>query len=158
MVLGFASEVLGDSPSAFLVLVFTFGLMLTVTRFWRKLRKEIPITISLAVICFVVSVVPDLFSKYILDLAHVSSHVMFSATVLLCALILQYTMTETFTSLSTSLYKRLEIDIFDRLQYDLAETFTSLINGFRRSHTGILSFNMLALPLLFLFSLIFLYL
>ncbi len=158
MILGIANAVLNSSSFTFIVLVSSLCLMSAVIRFRKKLGERITVTISLAMMCLMVLVVPDLFSKYALDLAHLSSHMMFSATFLLCAIVLQYGLAEGFVSFSSGLYRLLEVGVFDRLQYGLAEGFVSFSSGLRKSHTGNLNFNMLALPFCLLLSLILLYL
>jgi hypothetical protein len=185
MILEFVNEALNGSSLPFMTLASTFSLMLTITGFRKKLKKQTLTAISSAIICFLVLLIPELFSKYALDLAHVSSHVMFNATLLLCAIILQYNFAEEFTYFSSSLYRSeeigvfdrlqyhlaegfisfssrlyrfVEIGVFDRLQYRLAEEFTSFSNSLRKSHTGNLNLNMLALPFYFLLSLILLFL
>jgi len=154
MSLELVSEVSIASLSTLMVLLFTSGLMMAVIKARKKLKKRLALTFSLAVISIVSLIIPDLFSRYAIDPVHVSIHVLFSVTLLLCALLLQYVVAGVFASFSSRIYDLLEISVFDRLQYVVAGVFASFSSRLRKTHTGNLNFNMLALLLYLLFSLI----
>jgi hypothetical protein len=46
-------------------------------------------------------------------------------------------------SVSQTMYKSVELNIFDGFQYAVAKLITSFSRHFRKTHTGVLSYNML---------------
>ncbi|MCK4952488.1 hypothetical protein KAS14_01705 [Candidatus Bathyarchaeota archaeon] len=121
------SGILHDS---WLILLLSLVSIIAVTMVHKRMKKHIAIAISLATSIIAALTIPDLFSKYIIDLTHVLNHIMLTITFLLCA--------------------RLLI-----VENAIAKTVTFLSDRLRRTHTGNLNLNMLALLLYFLSSLIF---
>ena len=148
------SGILHDS---WLILLLSLVSIIAVTMVHKRMKKHIAIAISLATSIIAALTIPDLFSKYIIDLTHVLNHIMLTITFLLCArlLIVENAIAKTVTFLFHPLYERLEINIFDKFNYTIAKTVTFLSDRLRRTHTGNLNLNMLALLLYFLSSLIF---
>ncbi len=130
-----------------IVLLFTMGSVLIAARFPRKLGKPGNIVVTLISTSLLVLVIPDLFSKYTLDIVHVFTHALFNLTFLSYTLVIQqfaahlvptnpglenrvplsrFDLGERSISFSSRVYRLVEIGLFDKIQYTVIEEIASL--------------------------------
>jgi hypothetical protein len=166
-----------------LILIPSFISIFIITMANKKIKREIAIIVSLISTFLSASTIPDLFSKYVLDLTHILDHIMLIAIFLLNAHLLttkhalakavtnifhpiherveinifdklNYTLAKAVTNIFHPIHERVEINIFDKLNYTLAKAVTNISKGFRKIHTGNLNINMLAFLMFILLSFI----
>jgi len=130
-----------------IVLLFTMGSVLIATRFPRKLGKPGNIAVTLISTSLLVLIIPNLFSKYTLDIVHVFTHALFNLTFLSYTLVIQqfaahlvptnpglenrvpisrFDLSERSISFSDRVYRLVEIGLFDKIQYTVIEEIASL--------------------------------
>jgi len=159
-----SQDALGVTP--YIALAVDLFLMMTLVRTRSKIRRWIAVALGLTATSFAALVTIGAFSEYSLDPAHILSHSMFSAIILLYGRLLvthgvpaildrliflesetfdrfQYTFAQTMMSGFERIRAFLELGVFDRSQYTFARTIESLAGGTRRIHTGNLNVNMI---------------
>lgn len=130
-----------------IVLLFTMGLILLAARFPKKLGKPGNMAITLISTSLLVLVIPNLFSKYTLDIVHVFTHALFNLTFLSYTLVIQQfaaylvptnpglenqvplsqsDLGKRSISFSSRVYRLVEIGLFDKIQYTVIEEVASL--------------------------------
>ena len=149
----------------YVVLVGDLLLMMTLVGTRSKMKRWKSVALGLIATGVAVLVILGAFSEYSLDPAHVLSHAMFSAVILLCGRLLvtqevpaaldriillelktfdrfQYTLARIMMSSFERIRGSLEMSGFDRFQYVLAQTIASLAGTTKKIHTGNLNLNM----------------
>jgi len=159
-----SQDALGVAP--YIVLAVDLLLMTTLVRTRSKMKRWIAVAFGLIATGVAALVTLGTFSDYSLDLAHVLSHSMFSAVILLCGRLLvtkdvpaildrlilfelstfdrfQYTFAQTMMTGFERIRGSIESSIFDRFQYALAHKIESLASSTKKIHTGNLNLNMI---------------
>ena len=172
-----SQDALGVTP--YIVLGVDLFLMMTLVRTRSKMKRWIAVALGLIATGVAALVTIGAFSEYSLDPAHVLSHSMFSAIIILCGRLLvtqevpaildrlillelktfdrfQYTLAQTMMSGFERIRGFLELSIFDRFQYALAQTIVSLASSTKKIHTGNLNLNMVFFLVGFIICLLFL--
>lgn len=163
----------------FLLMGVNLSLMMVVVRTRNKMGRRASLTLGLVSTGAAALVTLSAFPEYNLDSTHISSHIMFSTTVLLYGklvvseelpaildrLILfelntfdkvQYSLAQTMMSVFNRIRDSLELDVFDGFQYAFAKRVVSVASGTRRVHTGDLNLNMIWFLVGFVICLLFL--
>jgi len=158
-----SQDALGVTP--YIVLAVDLLLMMTLVRTRSKMKRWMSVAFGLIATGVAALVTIGAFSEYSLDPAHVLSHSMFSAVILLCGRLLvtqevpaildrlilfelktfdrfQYTLAQTMMSGFERIRGSVELSIFDRFQYTLAHKIESLAGSTKKIHTGNLNLNM----------------
>jgi len=109
------------------------------TVFLRK--KWLRFFCGLSTLALAISAIPVLFSKYSPTCSHTLQHSVFVLAILASAILL---ITDKTLQFFQSIYTSIEVGIFDKFQYTFAKKVNSLATEFRKSQTGDLNLNMLA--------------
>lgn len=172
-----SQDALGVTP--YIALTVDLFLMMTLVRTRSKMKRWIAVALGLIATGVAASIALGAFSEYSIDPAHVLSHSMFSAIILLYGRLLvteevpaildrlillefktfdrfQYTLAHTMMSSFERIRGSLELSIFDRFQYALAQTIVSLASSTKKIHTGNLNLNMVFFLVGFIICLLFL--
>jgi hypothetical protein len=102
---------------------------------------------GVSILVLTISSIPFLFSKYSPTFSHTLQHSFFILGILASGFLL---ITDKLVLSFQSIYNLIELGIFDKFQYTFAKKVISLATALRKSQTGDLNLNMLAIPVGFI--------
>ncbi len=163
----------------FLLMTVNLSLMMVVVRTRKKMGRRTSLTLGLVSTGAAALVTLSAFPEYHLDPTHISSHIVFSTTILLYGKLIvsedvpaildrlilfelntfdkaQYSLAQTMMSIFDRIRDSLELNVFDGFQYAFAKRVVSVASGARRVHTGDLNLNMVWFLVGFVICLLFL--